>query len=100
MTLAQKLYEAGSERLPHINAVPFGQLPEWAIAYWEDVAAVAELHLAGSDVATANARVEELLDVIAGLLEHRKGIEYGVTEEQRAWRVARAVLVEAGRRVG
>jgi hypothetical protein len=100
MTLAQKLYEASWEPSPLITVPP---LPPWDNApksvreHYEHLATVAESALAGSDAATSAARVEELLDVLARLVATRKGIEFASTEEQRAWRVARAVLVEAGR---
>jgi len=99
MTLAQKLYEASLERLP----VPLFPLPPWerldvdAQAHWEALADVAMLEAAGSDASTANARVEELLDLLAALVKQRKGIEFSTTEEQATWRKAKAVLVREGR---
>jgi hypothetical protein len=101
MTLAQKLYEASADHWlaegPEHARPPWEQRPVSIRTHWEHIASVAATALTGSDAATANARVEELLDVIARLVATRKGIEYGSTEEQRAWRVARAVLAEGGR---
>jgi hypothetical protein len=101
MTLAQKLYEASSDHWlaegPEHARSPWDQRPASIRSHWEHVAATATAALTGSDAATLAAQRDELLDVLARLVATRKGIEFGSTEEQRAWRVARAVLAEAGR---
>jgi hypothetical protein len=40
------------------------------------------------------------LNVLERLVATRKGFEFATTAEQQAWREARALLVEHGRRVG
>jgi hypothetical protein len=90
MTLAQKLYEASCAGMPRGAVVPFERQPVEVQAIYEELASAATLHLAGSDASVSAARVEELLDLLAGVL---------FSPTPASVQAAQAALVEYGRKL-